>query len=70
MISRTVLNQSLSDMSIEFSLNQFFCSEVMYIIEDAIDLRKVRYMLDKFVSEHLFDKTIEVYFGTGKADSV
>ncbi|HON34924.1 MAG TPA: MM0924 family protein [Methanothrix sp.] len=25
-------------------------------------------MLDKFVSERLFDKTIEVYFGTGKSD--
>ncbi|MFB3765184.1 MAG: MM0924 family protein [Methanotrichaceae archaeon] len=25
-------------------------------------------MLDKFVSEHLHDKTIEVYFGTGKSD--
>jgi hypothetical protein len=25
-------------------------------------------MLDKFVSEHLYDKTIEVYFGSGKAD--
>lgn len=25
-------------------------------------------MLDKFISEHLYDKTIEVYFGTGKAD--
>ncbi len=25
-------------------------------------------MLDKFVSEHLYDKTREVYFGTGKAD--
>jgi len=28
----------------------------------------VRHMLDKFVSERLFDKTIEVYFGTGKSD--
>jgi hypothetical protein len=25
-------------------------------------------MLDKFVSEHLYDKTVEVYFGSGKAD--
>lgn len=25
-------------------------------------------MLDKFVSEHLYDKTIEVYFGGEKAN--
>jgi hypothetical protein len=25
-------------------------------------------MIDKFVSEHLYQKTIEVYFGSGKAD--
>jgi hypothetical protein len=25
-------------------------------------------MMDKFVSEHLWNKEIEVYFGTGKAD--
>ena len=28
----------------------------------------MRSMLDKFVSKHLYDKIIEVYFGTGKAD--
>jgi hypothetical protein len=28
----------------------------------------MRSMMDKFVSEHLYDKTIEVYFGSGKAD--
>ncbi|MFB3765633.1 MAG: MM0924 family protein [Methanotrichaceae archaeon] len=27
-------------------------------------------MLDKFVSEHLYGKTIEAYFGTGKADRI
>ena len=27
-------------------------------------------MLDKFVSEHLYDKTIEVYFGSGKTDTL
>ena len=30
----------------------------------------MRSMLDKFVSEHLYDKTIEVYFGSGKADTL
>jgi hypothetical protein len=28
----------------------------------------MRSMMDKFVSEHLYEKMIEVYFGTGKAD--
>jgi hypothetical protein len=30
--------------------------------------QEMKSMLDKFVSEHLYNKTIEVYFGTGKAD--